>query len=213
MLIHQLIKERKAFDDRKKRSQIRGEVMTMPADSDGNHQIRELPPGKTIDLAGVATFASLVELLAQELGTSSGKMSGNLPNGPASFNELVGEIDMNGQGFYRRVTLVAPVGSPLSLRFQVAWNDGRKDDSQSGIVGGVVADYYLGISVEQVMQQGRALARYIEDIFAVMDRMVTLGQSGRLSAMSVSASELQALEQAEGDRLIQSHSGKVNFKP
>jgi hypothetical protein len=35
--------------------------------------------GTTIDLQGVAAFARLVELLAQELGTNPGKMQGNLP--------------------------------------------------------------------------------------------------------------------------------------
>ncbi len=55
--------------------------------------------GKTIDLQGVASFAQLVELLAQELGTAPGRMQGMLPSGPASFEELVGEIVVNSQGF------------------------------------------------------------------------------------------------------------------
>lgn len=169
----------------------------------------KVAPGKTIDLQGVASFASLVELLAQELGSASGKMTGNLPNGP-SFNELIGEIDMNGQGFYRRLTLLAQPNSPITLRFQVSWNDGRGRETSTGFTGGVTADYYLGATVEQVSPQGRALARYIEDIFAVMDRMVTLGQSNKLASMNVSAAELQAFEASEADNLLTEHTGRVS---
>lgn len=169
----------------------------------------KVAPGKTIDLQGVASFASLVELLAQELGSASGKMTGNLPNGPASFNELIGEIDMNGQGFHRRLTLLAQPNSPITLRFQVSWNDGR-GRAESGFTSGVTSDYYLGATVEQIAPQGRALARYIEDIFAVMDRMVTLGQGNKLSAMNVSAAELQAFEAAEGDNLLSEHTGRAS---
>ena len=169
-------------------------------------------PGKTIDLAGVASFAGLVELLAQELGTAAGKMMGNLPNGP-SFNELVGEIDLNGQGFYRRLTVLARPGAPITLRFQVAWNDGKTKEAGEVVTGGVTADYYLGVSVEQVMPQGRALARYVEDIFAVMDRMVTLGQQNKLSAMNVSAADLQAFENQDPDSLIQQHTGRAAYRP
>jgi len=57
--------------------------------------------GKTIDLQGVASFASLVELLSQELGVPAGRMQGQLPSGPDAFNQLIGEIDMNSQGFTR----------------------------------------------------------------------------------------------------------------
>jgi hypothetical protein len=176
-------------------------------------QQRNLPPGKTIDLQGVASFAALVDLLAQELGTATGKMVGNLPNGPTSFNELVGEIDMNGQGFYRRLTVLAQPGCPITLRFQVAWNDGKTREAEQAVHGGVTADYYLGVSVEQVMPQGRALARYIEDIFAVMDRMVTLGQSNKLAVMNVSAADLQAFENSDPDSLIQRHTGRAAYKP
>lgn len=174
-----------------------------PQTSSGQSRVA---PGKTIDLQGVASFASLVELLSQELGTTSGKMTGNLPNGP-SFNELIGEIDMNGQGFYRRLTLLAQPNSPVTLRFQVSWNDGRSR-SDSAFTGGVTSDYYLGATVEQLSPQGRALARYIEDIFAVMDRMVTLGQSNKLASMNVSAAELQAFEAAEGDNVLSEHTGR-----
>jgi hypothetical protein len=171
------------------------------------------PTGKTIDLAGVASFAALVELLAQELGTSAGKMLGHLPSGPNSFNELVGEIDMNGQGFYRRLTVLAQPSRPITLRFQVAWNDGHSKEAGNAVAAGVTSDYYLGATVEQIVPQGRALARHIEDIFAVMDRMVTLGQSNRLSVMDVSAADLQALEASESDGLIKQHTGRSAYKP
>jgi hypothetical protein len=166
-------------------------------------QSKAVAPGQTIDLQGVASFASLVDLLAQELGTTAGRMQGNLPSGPNTFNELIGEIDLNNQGFFRRLTVLSRPGSPLTLRFQVTWADQRK--GENAIAGGVTSDYYLGINVEQLLPQGRALARHVEDIFSVMDRMVTLGQGSRLAAMEVSAAELQAFEHAEGDNLLKQH--------
>lgn len=156
------------------------------------------PPAKTIDLQGVASFAALVELLAQELGTTAGRMLGHLPNGP-TFNELVGEIDLNGQGFVRKLTLLGGPGAPLTLRFQCAWNDERNPRTT---ISGITADYYLGVTIEQVLPQGRAMARYVEDVFAVLDRMVTLGHSSKLSSMNVSAAELQVFEHTQGSALV-----------
>lgn len=158
--------------------------------------------GKTIDLQGVAAFASLVELLAQELGVSAGRMQGQLPNGPATFNELVGEIDVNSQGFNRKLSLVSKPGAPLTLRFETKWGVERN----SSLTAGVSSEYYLGATVEQIVPQGRALARYIEDIFAVQDRMVTLGHSNKLSAMNVSASQIEAFERQDG--MVSAHSPK-----
>ncbi|MBZ0190044.1 MAG: hypothetical protein K8F91_27635 [Candidatus Obscuribacterales bacterium] len=158
-------------------------------------------PEKTIDLQGVASFAGLVELLAQELGTSTGKMKGQLPDGPDSFNKLTGEIELNNQGFIRRLILLAQPGSPLTLRFQCAWSKDQ-GGGHDQVVGGITADYYLGASVEQIMPQGRALARYIEDIFSVMDRMVTLGHSQKLATMSTPVSQMEAFEHLEEDHLV-----------
>src|SRR5277367_6572375 len=92
------------------------------------------PQGKTIDLQGVAAFAGLVDLLAQELGSSAGKMQGHLPNGPA-FNELIGEIDLHNQGFQRKLTVLTRPKAPITLRFHVSWQDGRKGDSAAA--GGI----------------------------------------------------------------------------
>ena len=156
---------------------------------------------QTIDLQGVASFAALVELLAQELGTSPGKIHGMLPNG-AAFNELVGEIDLVNQGYARKIILFTKPNSPLTLRFKSAWKDAKNPDS------GIVADYFLSASVEQVMPQGRALARYCEDIFAILDRMVSLGHSNKLANMSVSSAALEAFESAEADRLVRSAEPK-----
>jgi hypothetical protein len=158
--------------------------------------------GKTIDLAGVAAFASLVELLAQELGVPAGKMQGQLPNGPEAFNQLRGEIDLNSQGFMRKLTLTSKPGAPLNMRFATSWGADRS------VAGGVTADYYLTASVEQIMPQGRALARYVEDIFSVQDRMVTLGHGSKLAAMNVSNSQLEAFEREEGANLISTHVPK-----
>jgi len=156
---------------------------------------------KTINLQGVASFASLVELLAQELGTSAGNMQGQLPNGPDSFDKLMGEIELNSQGFMRKLILVTQPGAPLTLRFQCAWNK-NPEEGNPEIVGGVTSDYYLGVTVEDILPQGRALARYIEDIFAVLDRMVTLGHSQKLATMSAPISRLEAFEASEAGTLV-----------
>jgi len=157
--------------------------------------------GKTIDLAGVASFASLVELLAQELGVPAGRMQGQLPNGPETFNQLHGEIDVNSQGFERKLTLICKPGAPLNMRFATTWGADRS------IAGGVTADFYLTASVEQIIPQGRALARYVEDIFSVQDRMVTLGHGAKLAAMNVSTSQLEAFEREQG-QLVSTHQPK-----
>jgi len=180
----------------------------MPArESSGNTN-----SGKTIDLQGVAAFASLVELLAQELGTIPGRIQGHLPSGPTSFEELVGEIVINTQGFHRTLVLWTQPGLPLKLRFHCAFRDTQKDDEN---VGGVEAQFLLDATVEQVLPQGRALARYVEDCFKLLDSMVTLGQSGRLSSKSVSAADIEAFELAQSGNLVSTTSPKRgdSFEP
>jgi hypothetical protein len=167
----------------------------------GSREPQSAQNGQTIDLQGVASFAALVELLAQELGTTAGKIHGNLPNG-AAFNELVGEIELNNQGFQRRVILFSRPNTPLTIRFKTSWNESRKDADDAGII----ADYFLGSSVERIIPQGRALARYIEDIFAVLDRMVSLGQSTKLQSMAVSNSAVEAFESAEAENLVRART-------
>lgn len=159
--------------------------------------------GKTIDLQGVASFASLVEMLAQELGVPAGKMQGQLPNGPDSFNQLIGEIDLNSQGFSRKLSLIAKPGTPLTLRFATKWGT----EGKANIAGGITADYFLSATVEQIVPQGRALARYVEDIFAVQDRMVTLGYGNKLASMNVPTSQLEAFERSE-ESLVSQHIPK-----
>jgi hypothetical protein len=182
--------------------------MFEPQDPSDPTMMRQALPSTTIDLQGVASFAAVVELLAKELGTTPGRMLGHLPNGPA-FEELVGEIEMVAQGFQRKLTLLAKPGSPLTLRLQSSWNEGRGPDS----VMSVTADFYLGASVEQVQPQGRALARHIEDLFAVLDRMVTLGFSGRLSSARVSAAQLHAFEKQEAGNLVRPSTPKSSGSP
>jgi len=165
--------------------------------------------GKTVDLQGVATFASLVELIAQEIGTAPGRIQGLLPNGPASFEELVGEVVMNKQGFQRRLLLRAQPGSPLTLQFHCAWRD-TTGNGDGGTISGIEAQFFLGAPVEQILPQGRALARYVENIFSVLDSMVTLGQSGKLASMSIPASEVEAFEQGQSHDLVRSFAPKVN---
>ncbi len=165
-------------------------------------------PGKTINLQGVAAFVGLVELLAQELGTTAGRIQGVLPNGPATFEELVGEIVFNNQGFSRSLTLMTKPGSPLEMLFRSAWHNGNVQDVATATASGVTSHFCLSATVEQVLPQGRALARYCEDAFSLLDSMVTLGQSSKLSSMSVSDSELQAFEHTQAATLVTSFAPK-----
>jgi hypothetical protein len=165
-------------------------------------------PGKTIDLQGVASFASLVELLGQELGTMPGRIQGMLPNGPASFEELVGEIRIFSQGFQRSLVLKAKPGSPLNLRFHCAWRESQQEADENGTISGIESVFFLDATVEQILPQGRALARYVEDIFGILDSMVTLGHSTRLSSMSVSASDIAKFEQAQEGKLVSNFAPK-----
>ena len=163
-------------------------------------------PGQTIDLQGVAAFASLVETLAQELGTSSGssKIQGHLPNGPSNFEQLVGEIQINTQGFNRTITLYTAPGQALKLRINTAWRDGIMNEKAA--INGIESQFILGATVDKITPQARALARHLEELFAVLDRMSTLGQSSRLAAMSISDAELAKFEQQENGNLVRTHS-------
>ncbi len=156
--------------------------------------------GKTVDLQGVAAFASLVELLAQELGTTVGKMQGQMPSGPESIDKLMAEIDLNKQGFNRKITLMSYPGAPFTLRFQCAWSKAGEGSAAAASV--IASEYYINAPVANIIPQGRALARHIEDIFQVMDRMVTLGHAHKLSNMSIPVSQMEAFEQSEMDNLV-----------
>lgn len=161
-------------------------------------------PGQTIDLQGVAAFASLVEILAQELGTSAGKIQGHLPNGPSSFEQLVGEIQINTQGFNRSIILYTAPGQPLKLRVSTTWNSGMINEKAA--MSGIESQFILGATVDKITPQARALARHLEELFAVLDRMSTLGQSSRLAAMSISDAELAKFEQQENGNLVRTQS-------
>ncbi|MBX9567391.1 MAG: hypothetical protein K2X77_00785 [Candidatus Obscuribacterales bacterium] len=152
----------------------------------------------TIDLQGVASFASLVETLAQELGTTAGKIQGMLPQG-SNFEQLVGEITVNNQGFNRTVTLYTAPGQPLKMRIFTALVSDR------ATITGIESQIILGATVDKIVPQARALARHLEEAFAVLDRMATLGQSSRLAAMSISETELAKFEQQEAASLVTSH--------
>jgi hypothetical protein len=126
-------------------------------------------------------------------------MQGMLPSGPASFDELVGEIIVNNQGFERNLVLSSRPGAPLKIRFQSMW---RSSEGDGGQVTGVESHFFLDATVEQIVPQGRALARYIEDTFTIMDRMVQLGQSSKLGSSSISNSEIAAFENSEAETLV-----------
>ena len=169
---------------------------------------------KTIDLQGVAAFVGLVELVAQELGTSPGKIQGLLPNG-TSFEELVGEITQVSQGFERVVTLFAKPGCPLKMIFRCKWKGsvvGLEPESDQ-YVSTIEAQFFMDVPVESITPQGRALARHVEDCFALLDRMVTLGQSGRLSSMSISHAEIEAFEQEQAGNLVTSYTPRTLGDP
>jgi hypothetical protein len=183
-----------------------GRFLKMTSNKADNNERRE--SGKTIDLQGVASFASLVELLGQELGTMPGRIQGLLPQGPASFEELVGEIRIMSQGFQRSLVLRAKPGSPLTLRFNCAWRESVDEEDPQGTISGIESHFLLDATVEEILPQGRALARYVEDIFGIMDQMVTLGHSNRLSSMSVSASQIAKFEQQESGNLVSSFAPK-----
>jgi len=170
--------------------------------------------GKTIDLQGVASFAALVELLAHELGTAAVKIHGNIRTGTA-FNQLVGEIEIHNQGFQRKLVLFAHPGSPLTVRFKTVWNEGSKLELKPGSNNteleedsGIVADYFLNASVEQILPQGMALARYAEEIIKILDGMVSLGQSSRLAKINIPTSTIQAFESAEASNLVIANAPK-----
>ncbi len=154
--------------------------------------------GQTIDLQGVASFASLVETLAQELGTTAGKIQGLLPNGPSSFEQLVGEIQVNSQGFVRTVQLFTATNQPLKLRVASVWRDGLVSEKTGNT--GVESQMILGASADKIAPQARALARHLEELFSVLDRLATLGQS-RIGSMSISEAELARFEYQEGEML------------
>lgn len=162
---------------------------------------------KIVDLQGVASFASLVEVLAQELGSDAGKLQGQLPEGPEAFNRLSGEIELNTKGFRRKLILYSQPDTNLTIRFQCSWVKDELGDGDEAIVGGISADYYLGGTVDQILPQGRALARYVEDIFAVMDRMVTLGHSQKLASMNVPVSQMNAFESTADEELVSQYDG------
>jgi hypothetical protein len=158
--------------------------------------------GKTIDLQGVASFVGLVELLATELGTSPGKIEGQLPTGPAKFAELIGEIQLNNQGYQRRIMLVTAPGAKLRIHMTCSWMDAINQMPDNSNLSGVESTFVLDATVEQILPQGRALARQLEDAFAVLDRMVTLGHSNKLSSMSISQSKIDAFELGESENLV-----------
>ena len=159
--------------------------------------------GQTIDLQGVAAFAGLVETLAQELGSTSGKIQGLLPEGPSCFEQLSGEIQVNSQGFCRLITLLTAPGKPLKLKVATSWRDGLL--SEKATISGVESQIILGATVDKIVPQARALARHLEELFSVLDRMATLGQSSRLAAMSISESEIAKFETREAASLLKEH--------
>ena len=58
------------------------------------------------------------------------------------------------------------------------------------------------------MPQGRALARYAEEIISILDSMVSLGQSNRLAKVSIPPSTLEAFESVEGANLVRAYEPK-----
>ncbi|MBY0357332.1 MAG: hypothetical protein K2W82_04960 [Candidatus Obscuribacterales bacterium] len=157
---------------------------------------------KTIDLQGVAAFAGLVELLAQELGTTPGRIQGQLPSGPSSFEQLVGEIPITSQGYQRHVTLFTTPGQPLIILVTVGFRDPAAPEVPGQPQKMLETQLVLPSPVEKILPQGRALARHLEELFSVLDRMATLGMSSRLSAMSISEAELARFEHQQADNLV-----------
>jgi hypothetical protein len=173
--------------------------------NNGHNDQSQMWNGGTIDLQGIASFARLVELVGQELGTTPGKMHGLLPGGPAAFEELVGEIVVHGQGFQRHLIFKARPGATLNLQFYCSWmNPGG--DAAYDTTNGIESHFFLNSTVEEILPQGRALARYIEDVFRILDSMVTLGQTGRVPNMAIPSSDIEAFEATQMDSLVRNFS-------
>lgn len=93
----------------------------------------------------------------------------------------------------------------MTLRFQSSHGEVRSQE-KGAIPLQIVSDFYIAAAVEDIVPQGRALARYCEDIFTILDRMVTLGHSSKLQGMNVSAAELEAFEYSETGNLVRESS-------
>ena len=52
----------------------------------------------------------------------------------------------------------------------------------------------------------------MEDIFAVLDRMVSLGQSVKLTNMAVDAAAIEAFESAEAENLVRLRPSEGQIK-
>jgi hypothetical protein len=78
--------------------------------------------------------------------------------------------------------------------------------NEDSYISQIESHIFLDAPVETIVPQGRALARHVEDTFALLDRMVTLGQSGRLSSMSISNAEIEAFESSEAENLVRNYA-------
>jgi hypothetical protein len=92
--------------------------------------------------------------------------------------------------------------------FRCKWRGSQVglEANEDSYISTIEGHFFLDAPVETIVPQGRALARHVEDCFALLDRMVTLGQSGRLSAMSISTADLEAFETSEADNLVRNYA-------
>ena len=172
-----------------------------------------VPPSKNnqvIDLQGVAAFASLVELLAGELGASSNSIKGALPDSRGSFEELVGFIELTRQGLSKKIIITSQEGRPINFELQCSLKDkniaGAKQEIENSPDKSKPYDVSCQIAINKftnnIVPQGRALARNLEDLFAILERMLAIGQNNKVLAMSPSQSEIEAFENAQNGNLV-----------
>lgn len=178
-------------------------------DKQFNFDVTPQAVSQVIDLQGVAAFAGLVELLATELGSQANSIQGQLPDKPGPFQELVGSVELTRQGILKKIVLTTSGLQSVTIQLQCSLknvNNGTKPSSinlnNSDKSYEVAASLEINKSVASILPQGRALARHLEDMFAILERMLALGQLSKVIGMSPSVSEIEAFELAENDNLV-----------
>ncbi len=179
-------------------------------DKELNFAVPNQKVSQVIDLQGVAAFASLVELLATELGAQASTIQGALPDTPGPFQQLVGHIELTRQGISKKIVLTNCEGKPLNIELQCSLKDkniaGSSKERENSPDKTKPYDVSCNITINKlvgnIVPQGRALARNLEDMFAILERMLAIGQNSKVLSMSPSANEIEAFELAEHGSLV-----------
>ena len=170
----------------------------------------ELQNHQVVDLQIVACFANLVELLANELGANSSDVKGALPTARNTFDELIGTIDITRHGLEKKLVVTSRVNEPLKLDLFCTVKDknslnSKVDSKISPIPNSFDVSLTMQINkfTKNILPQGRALARNIEDMYSILECMVAIGQDSRIISMSPTQEQIEAFELSNSDSLIQ----------